>query len=81
VVIGKEVTASVRHRETARHRDRSYTANGTITVENERFLWDAPRSRGEIVLYEADGKRWLKYSLMGTASGEPIVGELHEVKN
>ncbi|MDO8477821.1 MAG: hypothetical protein Q7W02_16815 [Candidatus Rokubacteria bacterium] len=74
VVGGGEVAVSVRHA------DRSYTANGTLSVWKGQFFWNAPRSRGEVLLYEADGKRWLKYSLMGTTSGVPIVGEVQEVK-
>ena len=74
VIANGEVAATVRHP------GRSYTANGTLSALGGRLFWNAQRSRGDVLLHESDGKRWLKYNLMGTASNVPIVGEVHEVK-
>ena len=62
------------------HPSRTYTANGTLSAFGGRLYWNAPRSRGDVMLHESEGKRSLRYNLMGTVSGVPVVGEVHEVK-
>lgn len=75
VLANGEVRATVRNPQRG-----SYTATGTLYLKDGKLFWDGPGSSGTVTLQELDGKRVLKFDLLGKQTRRPVIGEVREVK-
>jgi hypothetical protein len=79
VITSGRVQANVTHPFPA-HRNGGYRATGTLLVTDGRITWTASTSSGEVTLHEVEGKRVLRYEILGRQSAKPVTGEVIEVK-